>query len=235
MPTPANPRPIVIAALPREVSAIVKGWRHHSPAPNIHVFEDETAIIAHAGMGADRARLAVEAALGLGPASELISVGFAGSCHPSANVGDILQPTIVIDTKTGERFFTAAPESAEPKILVTVPIPAGVEQKQYLGESYSAQAVDMEAAALARIARARDLPFTAIKAISDACDFELPDMSRFTTPTGQLRESAFALHLVTHPNLWKSVATLAKGSTLAANHLRQAIEAKIAAKIHQRI
>jgi adenosylhomocysteine nucleosidase len=231
-------RPIVIAALPREVSAVVKGWRRHTPAPNIQAFEHENAIVAYAGMGAHRARLAVEAALALGPASELISVGFAGACSSSAKVGDILYPSITVDTKTGERFFSAEldrkvaqNESIDHQILVTVPTPANIQQKQYLSLSYYAHAVDMEAAAVARIARARDLPFTAIKAVSDAHDFELPDMSRFTTPTGQLREAAFALHLVTHPHLWKSVATLAKGSTLAANHLRQAIEAKI----HQRI
>jgi len=230
----STPRPIVIAALPREMAALVKGWRHHAPAPNIHVFEHENAIVAHAGMGANRARLAVDAALAIGEASELISVGFAGSCHAAAKVGDILRPTIVIDTKTGERFFTAAPESAEHTILVTVPTPANVEEKQYFGESYYAHAVDMEAAAVARIARARDLPFAAIKAISDAHDFELPDMTRFTTPTGQLREAAFALQLVTHPNVWKSVATLAKWSRLAANHLRQAVEAHIEAQRQQR-
>jgi len=234
MPIQPNPRPIFIAALPREVAAIVKGWRAHPPQRNIHLYESEEAIIAHAGMGANRARLAVEAALNLGPASELISVGFAGSCHPSANVGDILHPTITVDTKTGERFFAAESGSAEPTILATVPTPASVTQKQYLSESYRAQAVDMEAAAVARISRARDLPFRAIKAISDAHDFELPGLTQFTTPEGQLREAAFALHLITHPNLWKPVATLAKGSTLAAKNLRAAVEARIEAQIGQR-
>jgi len=226
----SDPRPIVIAALPREVSAIVKGWRAHNPAPNIHLYEHATAIVAHAGMGANRARLAVEAALSLGPASELISIGFAGACHPSAKVGDILQPTIVIDSKTGERFFASASDPAEHSILVTVPVPAGVEHKRYLAESYYAHAVDMEAAAVARIARARDIPFTAIKAISDAHDFELPDLAQFTTPDGQFREAAFAFHLAMHPGLWKSVATLAKGSKLAAQNLRREVEAQIKLK-----
>jgi len=229
-----TPRPIFIAALQREVSGLVKGWRTHSPAPGIHLYEHENAIIAHAGMGANRARLAVEAALTLGPASQLISIGFAGSCGPSAKVGDILYHTIVIDTKTGERFFSADLESAQ-QILATVPAPATIQHKQYLAESYQAQAVDMEAAAVARIARARDIPFRAIKAISDAHNFELPDTSQFTTSNGQFREAAFAFHLTLHPNLWKSVATLAKGSTLAANNLRRAVEAHIEAQIHQRI
>lgn len=228
------PRPIFIAALPREVSAIVKNWRAHPPQRNIHLYENKDAVVAHAGMGANRARLAVEAALALGPASELISIGFAGSCHPSATVGDIFFPTITVDTKTGERFFSAEldrklaqNEPVDHQILVTVPTPAGANEKQRLGESYYARAVDMEAAAVARIARARDLPFTAIKAISDAHDFELPDLAQFSTSDGQFREAAFALHLALHPKLWKSVATLAKGSKLAANNLRHAVESQI--------
>ena len=85
----------------------------------------------------------------------------------------------------------------------------------------------MEAAAVARIARAQDLPFSAIKAISDAHDFELPDLDKFSTPDGQFREAAFGMHLALHPGLWKSVAALAKGSKLAAHNLRQAVEAQI--------
>jgi adenosylhomocysteine nucleosidase len=101
--------------------------------------------------------------------------------------------------------------------------PASVEEKQRLSLSYYASAVDMEAAAVGRIARARELPFRTIKAISDAHDFELPGMEGFTTPDGQFREAAFGLHLVIHPSLWKPVATLAKGSKLAAGNLQAAI------------
>jgi adenosylhomocysteine nucleosidase len=230
------PRPIFIAALPREVASLLshRGWRAHLPLRNIHVFEHENAIVAYAGMGANRARLAVDAALMLGPASELISIGFAGACNPNPHVGDVLYPTITIDTKTGERFFSAELERkvaqnelVNHEILVTVPAPASMKEKKYLSVSYYAQAVDMEAAAVARIARAQDLPFTAIKAISDAHDFELPDLDRFSTPDGQFREAAFGFHLALHPALWKSVATLAKGSKLAAHNLRQAVEAQI--------
>jgi adenosylhomocysteine nucleosidase len=232
----STPRPIFIAALPREVSRLVHGWRADDvlQARNIHLYWSDHAVVVCAGMGADRARVAVEAALNLGPTSELISIGFAGSCHPSASVGDILRPTIVIDSKTGERFFSAEldrklahKESVDHQILVTVPTPAGVKEKEYLGISYYAHAVDMEAAAVARIARARDLPFSAIKAISDAHDFELPDLEKFSTPEGQFRETAFGFHLALHPSLWKSVATLAKGSKLAAQNLRHAVEAQI--------
>jgi adenosylhomocysteine nucleosidase len=240
MTSSLQPRPVFIAALRREIASVVHGWRADEtlPARNIHLYWNDHAIVACAGMGANRARLAVEAALSLGPASELISVGWAGSCYPGMRVGDVMRPTIVVDSKTGERFFTADLErdmaekkSIDHQILVTVPVPAGAKEKEYLNLSYYAFAVDMEAAAVARIARAHEIPFNAIKAISDAHDFELPDMAAYTTADGQFREAAFGLHLITHPSLWKSVRTMAKGSTLAAQQLRREIDEVIEAHI----
>jgi adenosylhomocysteine nucleosidase len=229
----STPRPIFIAALSREIASLVshRGWRADEKllSRDIHLFEHQDAIVACAGMGVHRASLAVEAALALGPASQLISVGWAGACNGHVKVGAILHPHIVIDAKTGERFFSALPQpqNEEPKIVITVPAPAGVKEKERLGLSYHALAVDMEAAAVARIARSRELPFYAIKAISDDSDFDLPDLARFSTQDGQFREAAFGFHVALRPRLWKDVALLAKGSKLAATRLCIEIEAHI--------
>jgi adenosylhomocysteine nucleosidase len=172
--------------------------------------------------------------MALGPVSELISVGWAGSCHHNFHVGDIMRPTIVCDIRTGERLFSAqlqkeidAGKEIEHQILVTIPKPAGVAEKKRISVDYYAGAVDMEASAVARIALAHEIPFSAIKAISDDAEFELPDLSRFTTADGQLREAAFGLHVALHPNLWKPVLKMAKSSKLAAQRLRTEIEARI--------
>jgi adenosylhomocysteine nucleosidase len=231
--TSPKPRPVFIAALPREIASLVvhRGWRADERllTRNIRLFEHEDAIVVCAGMGASRASLAVEAALTFGPASELISVGWVGACNDRIQVGDVLRPHIVVDAKTGERFLTAQTraESEEIKIVVTVAVPAGAKEKERLSVSYYALAVDMEAAAVARIARARELPFYAIKAISDDSHFELPDLARFTTPDGQFREAAFGFYAALHPRLWKPVALLAKGSKLAATRLCTEIDAHI--------
>jgi adenosylhomocysteine nucleosidase len=179
-------------------------------------------------MGAARASLAIEAALALGPASELVSVGWAGACDLEFHVGDVIQPSILIDARTGERFFVVDPETTEAaKIVVSVPAPAGVTAKHRLRVSYFASAVDMEAAAVARIAQAHGLPFSAIKAISDEADFELPDMQQFSTEDGQFQESEFGLFIAFRPWMWKSVLIMARGSKLAAQRLRGEIEAHI--------
>jgi adenosylhomocysteine nucleosidase len=227
-----RPRPVFIAALTREIATLVaqRGWRADRTHLDrkIHLFEHEDAIIACAGMGGRRATLAIEASLTLGAASELVSVGWAGASNPCICIGDVIHADIVIDAQTGERFSSAShAPGREPQILVTVAAPAGTREKERLGLTYGASVVDMEAAAVARIARARELPFYAIKAISDGATFALPDMARFTTADGQFREAAFALHLALHPRLWKSVAKLAKGSTLAAQRLRPQIEVHI--------
>jgi adenosylhomocysteine nucleosidase len=232
MTTTSRPRPVFIAALPREIASLVSqhGWRAEQKllSRNIHLFEHEDAIVVCAGMGTHRASLAIEAALNLGPASELVSVGWAGACNSRFHAGDVIPAEIVIDARTGERFFTAREASGqEPRIVVTVATPAGASEKERLGASYSASAVDMEAAAVARISRARELPFYAIKAISDESSFELPELARFTTPDGQFREAAFGLHVALRPALWRPVAAMAKSSRLAAEHLRSEIEAHI--------
>jgi adenosylhomocysteine nucleosidase len=233
----SKPRPVFIAALQREIASLVRGWRSDDglSARHIQVYWNDDAIVACAGMGAHRASLAVEAALTHGPASELISVGWAGACDRRLSVGDVIHPAIVIDAKTGERFFLAEPGSAEaPEILVTVANPAGAIEKQRLGTSYCASAVDMEAAAVARIARAREMPFHAIKAISDDADFELPHMERFSSPSGQFREAAFGLHVAIRPKLWSPVMTMAKSSKLAAERLQAEIRAHIQNQLHYR-
>ena len=81
--------------------------------------------------------------------------------------------------------------------------------------------------AVARIARAHELPFYAIKAISDDADFELPDMQRFSTSRGQLREAAFGIHAALRPSLWPPIISMAKSSKLAAERLHVAIQAHI--------
>jgi adenosylhomocysteine nucleosidase len=225
-----RPRPIFIAALQREIAAVVDGWRADEKlaSRHIHLYWNDDAIVACAGMGADRASLAVEAALALGPASELISVGWAGACDHDLKIGDVFRPGIVVDARTGERYFTSESDTAEEsQILITVAKPAGIIEKHRLRVTYSAGAVDMEAAAVARSARARELPFCAIKAISDEADFELPDMQQFSTSSGQFREAAFGFHVAVRPTLWPPVMAMAKSSRLAGQRLRVAIEEHI--------
>ena len=109
-------------------------------------------------------------------------------------------------------------------MLVTTDHVASAEDKRRVSEMYSADLVDMEAAAVAAVARVRGIPFSAIKAVSDGHDFDLPGLGQFTTAEGGFRQRTFAAYVALRPVLWKPVARLARDSGRAARNLGRELE-----------
>ena len=219
-------RLIFLAAVEREIAGLVRGWQRVSAERGVACWVSEDAVVACGGMGAGRAALAVAEALRQGPARRLISVGWAGACRAGMRAGEIVEADVVIDARTGERFFPdMRREYGLRGAVVTVARPAGRQEKVRLAASYNAAAVEMEAAAVARAARARELPFGAIKAISDDVEFEMPDVGAFVDEEGRVREAAFGLHVALRPRLWRPVMEMARGSRLAAERLWAAMSA----------
>jgi len=215
--------PAMIAALPREVRALVKGWERRSIADGVVVYSNGDAVVACAGMGAARVALAVQAAMDVLPVTDLISVGLAGACDPKMRVGEIVRAGVVVDARTGERF-----EDAQFKqVLVSSDAIANAKEKARLHASYSAAAVDMEAASVARLAQAHGLGFHAIKAISDEAEFEMEGLARFSTAEGQFREAAFALHAALRPAMWSKVIVLGRNSSKAVDALTEALRGEL--------
>jgi adenosylhomocysteine nucleosidase len=215
--------PAIIAALPREVKHLVRGWQEHRLPGRIIVYTNDLAVVACAGMGPSRATLAVQAAMSIKPITALLSVGLAGACDPSLHVGDIVRAGVVVDTQSGERFSN--PEFEQ--VLASTPAIASVYEKQRLYASYQARAVDMEAATVARIAQAHNLPFRAIKVISDEATFELKELARFATHDGQFRETAFAAYSAVRPQLWTKLFHLAGNSKRALQSLTTEMETQL--------
>ena len=217
--------PALIAALPREVSALVKGWECRELQGRIVIYTNGHAVVACAGMGEARAALAVQAAMDAMPVTALISVGLVGGCDPALRVGEIVRAGVVIDGRTGERFESSGAELKQ--VLVTEDAIASVAEKSRVRALFGAAAVDMEAVAVARVARARGLELKAIKAVSDEADFEVGDLSRFSTAEGQFREGAFALHAALRPALWGKVIALGRNSGKALAALTEALEVEL--------
>jgi adenosylhomocysteine nucleosidase len=114
-------------------------------------------------------------------------------------------------------------------MLVSFGSIASPEQKATLAQSFGAQAVDMEAAAVARAAEARGVPFAVVKVISDECDFIFPSLERFIDSNGQFRQSGFAWFTAWRPWLWPRVARLARNSNRASLALCDWLSKMIAA------
>jgi adenosylhomocysteine nucleosidase len=215
----------IIAALPREVSALVKGWERREIAKHVFMWTRGEVVVACAGMGSARVALACEAAMKAGPVQTLISAGLAGACDPALRVGDSIRASVIVDAKTGERFEAAGGE--EGAVIVTGGSIASVREKARLREAYGAAAVDMEAAAVARIARAHGLEFCAVKAISDESGFAMDGFKQFASVDGQFCEGAFVLHAALRPWMWSDVMTLARNSGRAVRVLHEALRVDI--------
>lgn len=219
------PKIAIVAALTREVSGLTKRWtrvhREHE-GRSFDFFEQDEMVVVCGGIGQEAARRAAEAVIALYHPTLLYSVGFAGALDASLHVGDIFAPAVVIDARDGSRIKI---EGANRNgTLVTFMAVAGIDQKRKLAQSYGARAVDMEASAVAEAASVHGVRFSAIKAISDEYDFEMPETARFIDPQGKdpqgnFRTTGFALFAALRPWLWLRVVQLAGNSRKAARAL----------------
>jgi adenosylhomocysteine nucleosidase len=202
---------------------------------NFRFFEKGQVVVVCGGIGAEPARRAAEAVIALYAPEVVYSAGFAGALDPAMKVADMLVPARVIDAGDASSVDTGAGQG----ILVTFGAVATPEQKVKLGKSFNAQAVDMEAAAVARAAAARGVRFAAVKVISDEVGFALPGTSRsvndgrtpngFISPSGEFQIGQFARFIMIRPWTWAVALRLARNSKRAA----VALSAWLAEKNHE--
>ena len=208
----------IVAALEREVRPLIEHWQaseREYQGRKFRFFENERAVLVCGGIGAEAARRACEAVIALYHPALVVSAGFAGALQPELNVGYALAPRVVIDALDNSRTDTGAGSG----VLVSLDSSAGPEQKARLAKAYSAQAVDMEAAAVARGAEARGVCFQAVKVISDTADFAMPSMERFIHRNGGLQVARFVFYVALRPWLWCAVIKLARNSARASREL----------------
>ena len=215
-------RVAIIAALPREIRRLTRNWKQGEKVsrPGLSLYTSDNAIVVCGGIGGAQAELAALTALNCGPVHRLVSVGWAGGLRPAMKSGTVDRPRRVVDAASGESYETGEAGA----VLVTAPAVANIQEKSRLAQEFSADLVDMEAAAVARVAQSRGIAFLAIKAVSDEHDFELPGMERFVDGEGRFREAAFAAHVALRPWLWKNVIRMACGSAEAAHNLCRELE-----------
>ena len=207
-----------MAALEREIKPLVRDWRTNDRECNgkrFRFFESGERVAVCGGIGPEAARRAAEAIISMYQPATIYSVGFAGALASDLKVGDIVFPSRVINASDGSSVETSGGEG----VLVSFASVAGPEQKAKLRESFSADAVDMEAAFVARAADARAVDFVAIKAISDELGFALPPMDRFVDREGRLSERRFGFYAALRPWLWRQVMRMARNSRIAARSL----------------
>lgn len=111
--------------------------------------------------------------------------------------------------------------------VVTNPRVATAEEKRRLATAYPAGLVDMEAAAVARLAAMRRIPFSCIKAVSDGHAVHLPDFNPFLTPDGQFRLARFLFFALFRPWYWPALMRMSENSSKASQALRDTLLANL--------
>lgn len=213
----------IIAALEREVRPLIrlKGWgwrvqdREHGGRKFRFLADDNDVVLVCGGMGAEAARRAAVAMIELYAPTVIYSVGFAGALDPSLKAGEVVRPAQVIDVSDGSRVNLSEGKG----VLVSFGSVARPAQKAQLRDSYGAQLVDMEAAAVWHAAEAHGVKFAAVKAISDEFDFTFPEIEKFVDAQGRFQEGRFARFVMVRPWLWRKVKRLAQGSNRAVSGL----------------
>jgi adenosylhomocysteine nucleosidase len=219
------PKVAMVAALEREVSGLTRSCRRvdrEYEGRKFVFFELDEMVVVCGGIGMEAARRAAEAVIAMYCPTLICSVGFAGALDASLHVGDLLMPAVVIDARDGSRIEIEG--ASGQGILVTFMAVAGAQQKENLARAYGAQAVDMEAAAVAAAARAHGISFSATKVISDDLGFEMPRMDRFIDAQGRFKTLNFAAFVALRPGMWRRVAALASNSRRAARVLGEHLE-----------
>jgi adenosylhomocysteine nucleosidase len=107
--------------------------------------------------------------------------------------------------------------------LVTTPRVADVAGKQRLATAYHAGLVDMEAAAIARLAQTRGIPFYCLKGISDGYRDRLPDFNPFITEDGQFMLTRFVVFVLLRPWYWPALMRMGENSKSASRSISDSL------------
>jgi adenosylhomocysteine nucleosidase len=221
----------IIAALEGELNPLVRGrgvgsWKRRESAKGCSVWEcrhaDGSWIAACAGMGEVRAAVAFAEVEKVAAIDSVCSVGWAGALDRAIRAESVSGVSLIVDTRTGERFRPADFQPAWPVLATTTRV-ADEREKKRLAASYGAGLVDMEAATIARIALGRGIPFYCFKAVSDDADARLPDLNPFVAENGRLKMLPFLAHVAVRPGSWSGLMKLGRHSSAAAKNLAEGI------------
>lgn len=228
-------------AMPRKPIAVVVAMRVElapllakmaaQRVDGVELFELPEAMVAVGGIGERHARHAAEVVIERVQPKLLVSAGMAGALSPNLKVGNVGRMREVVDVATGERYPTRGGEW----VLATSPGISDVAEKGALLTKYAADAVDMEAAAVAQVAKERGLEFAAVKAISDDSAFPMPPLTRFIDGNGRFETRQFLIYVALHPKWWATLAKIRKNSKLASANLCRELQHLIESSSQQSV
>ncbi len=212
-------KPIAIVGAMRHELGPLERRAKLRESDGVYLYELPSALLAVGGIGRDNAQRAAELAVREANPKILVSAGIAGALAPGLKAGDVVHAREVVDEATGDHYEALGGDA----VLVSALRVAGVQGKRRLALTFAASAVDMEAAAVARVARQHEIPLAVVKAISDDLEFPMPPIGRFVDTRGQFHVLAFAGFVAVRPKWWLPSVRLASNTQLAVKNLSEAL------------
>jgi adenosylhomocysteine nucleosidase len=231
----------IITAMPEETRAVLgKTWPVEKAMHGDHstyrcLVAGHDIILFEAGMGMPNAGWAASV-LAADMPDLIVSAGFGGGVVPGLKVGDVVMAERVLHwTGAGfeqvqTRFYGQNPGDSASLLPRSCFITCdGIINKQRLIEllpsGVNLPVVEMESAAVARVAAERGIPFMGLRAISDSWNEELGfSIEEFCDDAMRIRPFKVAATLLRRPRIIPQLIRLAWNSHVAAKGLGAAIE-----------
>ena len=145
----------------------------------------EPALFVANGPGPKLAAEAVRVVIERQPVAALVSVGFCGGLNPDLAVGDIFIATGVVGVGPVLQPSGALAPHKAGALISTDEVAVTSAQKTKLRQT-GADAVEMEAGAVAQAAKENHIPFYCVRVVTDAADEDLPlDFNRMRDRDGR--------------------------------------------------
>lgn len=238
-----RPEVAVFAALRREIEALARTVSVQSQLTRGECrilgsrYGGLKLVLVQTGPGGDRAVKAATMIFDEFQPRIGISLGFGGALREGLSAGDLIACQSVAhladDGSLSERLgcdyqllrvATEACKASRLDIRVgrsltvdTVYGEPGVKQR--LGDSFSAEILEMENYWLAREASARGVPLLAVRAVSDTLRQDLPPLQGAVNGRGETDKKRVIMALVLEPACVVSMVRLAKSAHLASSNL----------------
>ncbi|MCE9632784.1 MAG: hypothetical protein K8Q92_01210 [Methylophilales bacterium] len=216
----------VVVALKREAHLL--GLKHVEMGK---VVSADGVAVCVGGMGALHAERAAEVLVKLG-VNVLVSWGCAGGLVDDLEAGSLLVPArvigadgveLVIDEVWRNKLLQALQMPADGRPIVESRIAVNSKtEKRRLADTSGGVAVDMESAAVLRVAQRHGLPGLVLRAVADSCHDSLPaSLDGALNPLGEICGLRFAANLLRHPADLAALWPLKNRFDLAAATLRR--------------
>ncbi len=200
--------------------------------------QSRSVLVVRCGAGQSAAARATEALLDGHQPRWVISAGFAGALQPEIKRHELLLPEAVLKP-SGKRLVLSCPESwSVPSEwgpgyrgtrLSVAHLVSSAKEKQALGETYGALAVEMETYGVVEVCQRRGVPVLAVRIIIDPVDEELPAEVR-----GLLKQKSAAARLGAafgalwnRPSSLKDLYRLRENALLASDRLAKFLAQQI--------